>query len=138
MEDDRADRMIAAARACLGTRFRHQGRSPKAGLDCLGLIVHAARASGLRVQDDAHYSRQPRPQDLRAYVDANRMVVCSQPSPGTIGVFDFGAGPQHVALFTHSGMIHAYAPARKVVEHGLRVPWTSQLSIILAFPSQRD
>ena len=38
--------MIAAARACIGTPFHHQGRRPGAGLDCIGLIVIALRAAG--------------------------------------------------------------------------------------------
>ncbi|MEO0413205.1 MAG: NlpC/P60 family protein [Pseudomonadota bacterium] len=128
-----AQKMVAAARACLGTRFRHQGRSQAAGLDCLGLIVVAARAAGMELKDAAAYSRQPNQSDFEHYVGVNRMSRCDKIKPGRVGVFDFGAGPQHVALFTPIGIIHAYAPARKVVEHGLRAPWPQQLSHILKF-----
>ncbi|MEM6832526.1 MAG: NlpC/P60 family protein [Pseudomonadota bacterium] len=127
--------MIAAARACLGTRFRHQGRQRRHGLDCLGLVVVAARAAGIALIDSRCYSRQPSPSDFQYYVLANRLVKANKPAPGTVGVFDFGSGPQHVALFTPSGMIHAYAPSRKVVEHGFGAPWTDQLSQVFSLPS---
>ncbi|MEM7568153.1 MAG: NlpC/P60 family protein [Pseudomonadota bacterium] len=129
-----ADTMIAAARSCLGTRFRHQGRTPGRGLDCLGLIVVAAQAAGITMADQRAYSRQPNQADFQQYVAANAMALRTQVAPGRIGVFDFGAGPQHVGLFTGAGLIHAYAPARKVIEHGWRAPWPGHLSHIYAFP----
>ncbi|MDD5585633.1 MAG: hypothetical protein PHY92_01580, partial [Alphaproteobacteria bacterium] len=63
----RAVRMIAAARACLGTPFHHQGRKPGVGLDCIGLIVVALQAAGYDVRDRFDYS--PRP-DGRSLVQA--------------------------------------------------------------------
>lgn len=38
--------IVAAARACIGTPFRHQGRLPDRGLDCAGLIIYAGCSTG--------------------------------------------------------------------------------------------
>jgi len=124
---------IAAARLCLGTRFRHQGRSPAQGVDCVGLIVVAAQAVGLTVRDMNAYGRQPRPVDFKRYIQKNDLIQVETPCPGAVGLFDFGAGPQHAGIFTDAGLIHAYAPARKVIEHGYRDPWPSYLRGIYMF-----
>lgn len=44
----RAGLIVAAARALVGVRFRRQGRGPD-GLDCVGLVVAAARGAGIGV-----------------------------------------------------------------------------------------
>ena len=41
--------IIAIARACLGTPFRHQGRIPGVALDCAGLVVAVAAAPRCRL-----------------------------------------------------------------------------------------
>ncbi|MBK8745664.1 MAG: peptidase P60, partial [Propionivibrio sp.] len=38
--------ILAAARACIGTPFVHQGRIPGLALDCAGLVVAVAQAIG--------------------------------------------------------------------------------------------
>ena len=43
---DHNKNMIAAARACLGTPFHHQGRMPGVGLDCIGLVIVALARCG--------------------------------------------------------------------------------------------
>lgn len=126
--------LVDAARQSLGTRFRHQGRSAKHGVDCVGLIIVAARSLGYNLQDTLVYGRQPQPADFYHYITCNALVEVQAASPGDVGLFDFGAGPQHAALFTPKGMIHAYAPARKVIEHGFRAPWPQQLCGIYRFP----
>ena len=42
-------KIVAAARACIGTPFRPQGRLPGVGLDCIGLAAWAVRAVGIEV-----------------------------------------------------------------------------------------
>jgi cell wall-associated NlpC family hydrolase len=39
-------RVVAAARAAVGARFRLHGRDPATGLDCVGLAAWALRAGG--------------------------------------------------------------------------------------------
>lgn len=52
----KTDAVIAAARACIGTPFVHQGRRPKTnadkgGIDCLGVLMHVACSEQLVAKD---------------------------------------------------------------------------------------
>lgn len=129
-----ADLLVSAARSCLGTRFRHQGRSAAHGVDCVGLIIIAARQAGFRAHDMLGYGRQPQPEDFNRYIRKNGLLEVVRPRAGDVGLFDFGHGPQHAALFTARGIIHAYAPARKVIEHGFQAPWPQRLCGLYRFP----
>ena len=52
--------MIAEiAKGYVGTRFRHQGRTPGVGLDCAGILVCALRSIGLPVNDPRSYRKVP-------------------------------------------------------------------------------
>mgnify|MGYP001442446068 CR=1 FL=1 len=123
-----ADVMIAAARACLGTPFHHQGRVPQQGLDCIGLIVIALQAVGIAVQDRVDYARWPEAEALAQALAAHGAAPVSAPAPGDILLFVLAGRAQHVALCTApEAMIHAYAPAGKVVEGSISVVWQRRL-----------
>jgi cell wall-associated NlpC family hydrolase len=50
--------------------------------------------------------------------------------PGDILLMRFNAGPQHFAFLSSSApdyMIHAYAGARRVVEHGIDYVWRRRI-----------
>src|SRR3954469_20730264 len=53
-----AAEFIAAGRAYLGTPWHHQGRSV-AGVDCIGLVLLAARDAGLAALEPPPYTRLP-------------------------------------------------------------------------------
>lgn len=53
-----ADR-LAVARSFLGVKFKHQGRNPALGIDCVGLGVLYLRALGVKVHDRTDYGRDP-------------------------------------------------------------------------------
>lgn len=61
---DLDEKFVEAARSYVGVPFKHQGRS-RAGLDCVGLIVVAARECGLNVPMLATYGRTPYYPDLK-------------------------------------------------------------------------
>lgn len=128
--------VIAHARACLGTRFRHQGRLPGVGLDCVGLIVHVVRAMGIGDYDYIHYGRLPYGGTLEHHLGKAGLTVIDQAQalPGDVLLFKFDAAPQHVAIMTGHGMIHAYLLARRVVEHRLDQHWASRLCGAFQFP----
>ena len=120
--------LVAAARACLGTPFHHQGRLPGIGLDCIGLIVVALRAVGWTVVDRCDYARRPDGSSLAAALMAHGAVRVDTPLPGDVLLFAFDGQPQHVALLSAPDcIIHAYAPAGKVVEVGLNGSWRRRL-----------
>jgi hypothetical protein len=60
----RAD-LLAAARAYLGTPWHHMGRNRRR-LDCVGLLLCAARDAGLDVAEPAPYARGRRGPDMVA------------------------------------------------------------------------
>jgi cell wall-associated NlpC family hydrolase len=120
----RAD-VIAEAKRWKGVRWHHQGRS-RAGVDCIGLVIKVAHALGLSGFDIADYSRQPNPAMMRGLL-AEHMTPIATPEPGDVVLMRFEREPQHVAILTDAGMIHAYAQARKVVEHRVDSIWQSRI-----------
>lgn len=120
----RAD-IVSEARKNLGVRWHHQGRS-RAGIDCIGLVIKVAHALGLSTFDIIDYSRQPDPTMLRALM-AEHMTPVDAPQLGDVLLMRFETEPQHVAIVTDIGMIHAYAQARRVVEHRLDSQWRSRV-----------
>lgn len=114
----------AVARTWVGVPFRHAGRS-RAGVDCLGLAIAVAREAGIAAPDADGYPRRPSPralaEGLRAHMDRapageaprdGDLLVFAEPHPVHVGVVEVdGAGRRWV--------IHAYAPARKVIREPL-------------------
>lgn len=122
----RAD-VIAEARQWLGVRWHHQGRS-RAGVDCVGLAIKVAHALGLSSFDVIDYSRQPDPVMMRALLAEHMDAIpVAGALPGDLVLMRFEIAPQHVAFLSDIGIIHAYAQARKVVEHRLDSQWQSRI-----------
>lgn len=143
LRDFRADatekRLVAAARAYLGVPFRHQGRN-RHGLDCLGLLVCVARDCDLRrggrplcSWDMTDYGHLPDETRLR---NGLAQVMCPVQTqavrPGDILQFRVDGAARHLGIagdYAGSGLslIHAYAPARRVVEHRLDASWQAAI-----------
>lgn len=122
----RAD-VITEARKWLGVRWHHQGRS-RAGVDCVGLAIKVAHGLGLSSFDITDYSRQPDPAMMRALLAEHMNAIpIDSALPGDLVLMCFEYEPQHVAILTDGGIIHAYALARKVVEHRLDSQWTRRI-----------
>lgn len=139
-----------AARGWVGTRFTHQGRmkkteTHKGGVDCLGLLVGVAEELELRVLsaefgevplsrfDSRDYGHNPECYRLRDVLAAVMEVVpFSEMQPGDIVLMRLETMPQHVGIISDYaggglGLIHAYAAARKVVEHRLDEVWRERI-----------
>ena len=128
------ERMIAAARACLGTPFHHQGRAPGVGLDCIGLVIVALRAVGITVRDRADYGRRPDGKSLVAALQEHGAKQVAEINAGDILLFRYDGQPQHVALATGADtMIHSFAPAGKVVETNIGSYWKRRLTGVYRF-----
>jgi hypothetical protein len=145
------ERIVACARSWLGTRFHHQGRLKKTdkhrgGVDCLGLLAGIAselqliRAGGecLASLDEIDYSHSPdvarlkgRLSEILVSVDQKEM------KPGDILLLRIDNNPQHLAIVSDRqdgyGIIHAYAPARAVVEHVLDSWWCARIDAIFRY-----
>lgn len=127
--------LIAAARDCLGTPFMHQGRAPRVGLDCAGLLVHVAQANGLPVIDCDDYARTPSRGQLELMCAAQPCLtrVNGVPQAGDVLLMRFANEPQHLALCTGAGVIHAYEAVRRVVEHDLDTKWRRRIVAVYRF-----
>jgi NlpC/P60 family. len=138
---------ITAARSWLGTRFQHQGRlckteAHKGGCDCLGLLMGVAKELNLIElngnahlinYDVVHYSLIPDGKALEQKLkQVAKQINLDELTPGDIALFRCDGNPQHLAIISNYnegelGIIHAYAPARKVVEHHMSKEWKVRL-----------
>ena len=135
--------LVDQARGWLGTRFHHQGRLKKAagqqgGVDCLGLLIGVARELGLRARDGellerfdvTHYGHFPDGVALRRELERHLAVV-EVMGVGDVVLCDVDGQARHVAIVGdgREGMtlIHAYAPARRVVEQYLDDVWRGRI-----------
>jgi cell wall-associated NlpC family hydrolase len=108
---------VAAARGYIGVPCRHQGRSRR-GLDCIGLVVVAARDCGLDPPVAATYGR------MQAYRQFKPLLTAwcdrvGEPGPGIVALF-MNAARLHVGILTAEGtIIHAPGEGACVKEHRL-------------------
>lgn len=131
MTADIKRRIVVAARACLGTPFRHQGRAPGVGLDCAGLAVVALQSAGVEVRDYRGYGRIPNDGRLRRAIDEQpglESVPVDKAEPGDVLLLRFAGVPAHIGILTAPGiMIHAYEQIGRVVEHRIDEAWRGQI-----------
>lgn len=125
--DERAA-AIAAARAAVGTPWKHRGRQgmpwgSQVGIDCLGLVGLAIHAAG-RTWRDRPYGLDP-DGTLLAGLDAHLGGRTEGFVPCSVLAMRWHGQPRHVALLTEDNtLIHAYngGPMR-VVEHDFDERW---------------
>ena len=143
-----ASTLIACASELIGVRFAHQGRTSD-GLDCLGLLLLAAKNAGITLNgltpdalDVPHYGMRPDAQLLRQKLDTYLMPLAPHAvSAADVVLLKVDGLPQHLALLTdypmkgELGMIHAYAPSRAVVEHRYDAHWRKQTYLAYRLPS---
>ena len=137
--DSRAQ-IVACARHYIGVRFAHQGRTAATGLDCLGLLIVAAKDAGIVLQgncptllDDRRYGARPDTVNLQRQLGTFLDAV-DTPQMGDVLLLRIEGRAQHLALvgdYPERGelsMIHAYAVARRVVEHRLDTAWREAIA----------
>jgi cell wall-associated NlpC family hydrolase len=127
--------LVNRARDYLGVPWRHLGRS-RAGVDCIGLVLLAARDAGLDLPDPAPYQREPQGARLLAGVLAHgRRVGVAE--PGDVLVLRMGVYAGHVGIATTHrgygvpGILHAFALRRHVVEQPMDAEMTAALVAVV-------
>lgn len=137
------EQIVATARSWLGTRFHHQGRlkkseNNKGGVDCLGLLIGVSVELNLPFteEDETNYSHSPDTKKLREKLAHSLQgISISEINSGDILLLNIDGQAQHLAIVSDMadglGIIHAYAPARAVVEHPLDTWWREK--IVVAF-----
>lgn len=124
------DDVVAYARECLGTPFHHQGRVCGVGLDCAGVVAHVVERAGYSYTAPTNYGRQPFRGVLEDTLNSQEIlhrVPLSDMQKGDILLMRFAKEPQHLAIYTGNGIIHAYETVKKCVEHGLDEPWQKRI-----------
>lgn len=128
--------IITTARQALRTPFKHQGRVAGLGLDCAGLLVYVCQTLGLPVQDEQGYGRNPWNGLLEQAIERQpflRRVERQHLQPADVLLLRFSQAPQHVAIATENGMIHAYEHSGSVVEHRLAAVWRARITHVYRF-----
>lgn len=151
MNPARSTEIVTCAREWIGTRFQHQGRCKRdkqglGGVDCLGLLIGVAAELSLPAKDGSllaghdqcFYGHFPNTAMLEEALDRLMKPVDNIELPGVIGVFRIDNREQHLGIISdydgsgELGIIHAFAPARKVVEHRMDKVWKQRLSGVWA------
>lgn len=136
----RAD-VVAAALACEGIPWLHQGRS-RLGVDCVGLLVVVARELGVQVSYRPTHGRLPKGEALLRELDRY-----TRPAAGEIGsimamwVNPRVREPQHVAIDAGDGwMIHAsgHRTIMRVVRQRIDDRWRARIVGRRDFPGVVD
>jgi hypothetical protein len=120
----RSDEIVAAARRCVGTRTRPQGRRPGLALDCVGVALAAAEGVGVRTIFTADYALGA---DNGARLERELEAAgCRRVPEGVQG--DLAQlrvrGTDHLAVLTKKGAVHAHFGVGRVVEAPLPRDWT--------------
>jgi NlpC/P60 family putative phage cell wall peptidase len=139
--------IVDTARTYVGTPYLHQGRLKGMAMDCVGLPLMVAQELGLKDtlgvpflgSDNANYSSQPLDQAVQD--EAIRRMVrkpVEALTDGDVITLRVPTIPCHVAIVSTVngtlGMIHAYAPSGKVVEHIMDAKWKKRISAAFTFP----
>ena len=134
-----ADAFVAAARSYVGVPWRHLGRA-RTGLDCIGLVLLAAREVSVDLPDPAPYAREPQGTRLLEGILAHATRV-AEAAPGDVLLFRLGLYGGHVGIAsTHPAWgvpacLHAYAPRKQVVEQPMDAELRSALLGAFRLPS---
>lgn len=109
-----AEEIIAAARGCVGARFRPHGRSIALGLDCVGV---AGVAFGRTIPAD-YALRGGRAEALMMRIAAAGLARIGDEEAvgGDLLLLGGGPGQFHLAVLTERGFVHADVGLRRVVE----------------------
>ena len=132
---DAVERCLARARALIGVPWRHQGRDPCIGLDCVGLLVLA-----LGVKEDAlpSYSREPHAGVLEGALAHYLGPARSADAPwrsGDIAVLAYGGALRHCGLLADDAsgggfsLIHTDTRLGRVTEHPLDRRWQRRIRL---------
>lgn len=120
----KAAAIVTAARGCVGTRFRSQGRVAGIGLDCIGVALVAAQAAGIGFTVPSYALGGDHEAELEAALARRGCLVVAAAAPGDLVVAAPARGRRHIGVRTPGGVIHAHAGLGRVVEGPLDPGWT--------------
>lgn len=133
--------LVESVRTWIDVPYRDKGRN-RHGIDCIGLLLVAAKDVGLTTYDTVDYPRRPNPRDfLRGMKSHLDRIPKSDAGHGDIMVFAEPKSPCHVGILdvNASGtvyVIHAYALARKVIREPLTSDRRSRALMAFRLPAK--
>ncbi|MDT0635106.1 hypothetical protein [Spectribacter hydrogenoxidans] len=143
-----ADAIVTAALAWEGTPYRHLGRTRRA-IDCAGLIILVGREVGAFAPDFdvRNYPRDPSGRLRMVMLSSGMLPVrtlghsedCRRDEllPGEVLVMRGNGSAildSHLAIWTGRHVVHASAPFKRCVRHGLLKPWSTYVSAVYRYP----
>lgn len=122
--------IVEEARSWLGTRYQHQAHLKGVATDCGGLVYGVGHAVGLfpvveELPDYPSFTGYARLAQGGSLTRACGLLLETiqkhEAQPGDVILMQFNNEPQHTAIlgnYLYGGwsLIHAYAPARRVIE----------------------
>lgn len=114
--------VVQRARALVGAPFRPQGRDPREGIDCVGLVLWVFGIPCSEVRRD--YSLHGNESELQS--ELSRLLVRVEPSAAAAGdvlLCEPAPGRAHLAIASGASIIHADARLRRVAERPGKCPW---------------
>lgn len=111
--------VVARARAAIGVRFRAKGRTLEGGLDCVGL---AGWAHGVATPI-GYAMRSGDAARIAAAARAAGLAEAKGRRAGDLVLLASGPGQLHLGIDSGTGLIHADAMLRRVVERPDPLPW---------------
>ncbi len=91
-----SDAFVATAGGFVGVPWRHLGRS-RTGVDCIGLVLLAAREVNVDLPDPAPYAREPQGNATVGGILSHAERVAN-PQPGDVLLFRMGLYGGHVGI----------------------------------------
>jgi len=115
--------IVAAARGCVGTHFRPQGRTPGLALDCVGVVLVAGRAAGVVFRVPSYRLGADGEAGLDVGLAPQGCTSVAVAEPGDILVIAPAPGRRHLGVVVPGGLVHAHAGLGRVVEGPLDPAW---------------
>lgn len=116
---------VQIARSLLDVPWVHQGRDPRFGLDCIGLLIVAFDG-----HETTDYSREPHDGLLEAGLRRHfgEPLPAAEARVGDVALLRFGRMPRHVGIiadYIYGGLslIHTDSMVGCVTEHPLDAKW---------------
>lgn len=110
-------KIVNEARTWIGTPFKHQGRLKGIGVDCVGLVIGVAKELNLSDFDTINYSRVPNVELMGSLLNEHLIEIpVDEAIMGDIFWIKIKQHPQHLAIKSEYGIIHATSEIGKCVE----------------------
>lgn len=118
---------VEQARTWIDVPYHHQGYS-KSGADCIGFVIGALLDIGKDVREWDIPNRARHPDGFTFENQIRKIFIpIDNPESGDLLLFRIYKHPQHCALLTDTGIIHAYESVGKVVETSYTERWQKLL-----------